>query len=63
MLNAAVRQFTWDELRRPFDGNECVSSDEFETRMAPTNSDIAINDVPLVAKGMCDPIVSEETHE
>jgi hypothetical protein len=55
MLNASVRQFSWDELRRPFSGNENVSSAEFEKRMAPTNSDIVMNTVPLVAQRMSDP--------
>ncbi len=62
MLNASVRQFSWDELRRPFSSGENVSTTEFEKRMAPTNSDISLDTVPLVAKRMCDP-KPESRHE
>lgn len=55
MLNAMLRQYSWDELMFPFASNEQISDAAFVALMAPTNSDTSINDVPLNAMPMRDP--------
>ena len=41
MCNVVLRQYTCDELMRPFSDNRPVTDDEFEQLMAPTNFDEA----------------------
>ncbi|MDO8303288.1 MAG: hypothetical protein Q7T18_08605 [Sedimentisphaerales bacterium] len=58
MLNATLKQYTWDELMTPFGNNKPITDDEFTALMAPTNSDTSIDNVPLTAFPMRDPAMS-----
>lgn len=55
MLNAMLKQYSWDDLMCPCKSAQPISDAQFVALMAPTNSDTSINDVPLTAMPMRDP--------
>jgi hypothetical protein len=58
MLDAKLKQYSWDDLLRPFDSDDPLTDEQFTSLMAPVNSDTPIDNVPLTASPMCDPAVS-----
>lgn len=57
MLNVTLRQYSWNELMRPFGDDKPISDEEFMSLMAPTNTDTPIDRVPLTALTMRDPVI------
>jgi hypothetical protein len=58
MLNAKLKQYSWDELMRPFDSDDPLTDEQFTALMVPSNSDTPIDDVPLTASPMRDSAMS-----